>query len=294
MATPAEWSASAPGRSAADGPWVETELAGAETDRPVPPLARLRVLDLTRVIAGPTATGFLALLGAEVLRLDPPRLPELPDQHLDRDAGKRSALADLADPGDLARVHALLGEADVLVTGYRPGAMGRFGLDAPTVRTRHPHVVVIELDAWGSGPWDDRRGFDSIVQAACGIAHRYGGAGEDGARRPGALPVQALDHATGYLMAGAALALLARRRRTGRAGSARFSLARTASRLSGMPAPDGADPQEPVPVLQTVESVHGTLRQAVAPVLRGSRTLPPPAPPGRYGADRPEWLPGGR
>ena len=120
------------------------------------------MLDLTRVIAGPVAGRTLAALGAEVLRIDPPALPELPEAHLDTGPGKRSALLDLADA---ERREALLAGADVLLTGYRPGSLDRFGLD------RHPQLVHVSLSAWGTaGPWAGRRGFDSLVQVASGIA----------------------------------------------------------------------------------------------------------------------------
>src|SRR6185437_12277799 len=111
---------------------------------------------------GPVAGRTLAALGADVLRIDPPGLPELPEAHLDTGPGKRTALLDLAD---VERREALLAGADVLLTGYRHGALFRFGLE------RHPHLVPVALSAWGTtGPWAGRRGFDSLVQVASGIA----------------------------------------------------------------------------------------------------------------------------
>ena len=187
------------------------------------PAAGLRVLDLTRVIAGPVAGRTLAALGAEVLRIDPPGLPELPEAHLDTGPGKRAALLDLADR---ERREALLAGADVLLTGYRPGALFRFGLE------RHPHLVHVSLSAWGTtGPWAGRRGFDSLVQVASGIAAAC--AASDGT--PGALPAQALDHGTGHLMAAAALRGLAARERGEAVPTARLSLARTAAELLARP-----------------------------------------------------------
>jgi len=205
-----EWVGAAPAaRPAADRP-------PASAARPA---AGLRVLDLTRVIAGPVAGRTLAALGAEVLRVDPPALPELPEAHLDTGPGKRSALLDLTDAG---RRDALLARADVLLTGYRPGSLDRFGLD------RHPHLVHVSLSAWGAaGPWAGRRGFDSLVQVASGIAAEC--AAPDGT--PGVLPAQALDHGTGHLMAAAALRGLAARERGEPVRGARLSLARTAAEL---------------------------------------------------------------
>ena len=192
----------------------------------------MRVLDLTRVIAGPVATRFLAALGADVLRVDPPHLPELEAGLLDTCPGKRLTALDLRRPSALATLHALLAEADVLVHGYRPGALDAFALGAAPLAERHPHLVAVSLSAWGAaGPWARRRGFDSLVQAACGIAVAEGTA--DG---PGSLPVQALDHATGYLMAAAALRAVAARERGEGAAQVRFALAATAAELMRHPA----------------------------------------------------------
>jgi hypothetical protein len=199
-----------------------------------PPRAgeRLRVLDLTRVIAGPVATRFLAALSADVLRIDPPHMPDVGVE--DTCSGKRLAELDLRH----ADVEALLADADVVVQGYRPGALAAFGLDAASLAERHPHLVVASLSAWGwDGPWAERRGFDSLVQAASGIAVAEG---RDGV--PGVLPVQALDHATGYLTAAAVLHELARRWRGEPAAIALLSLAATAAELMRRPGRAGEPP----------------------------------------------------
>ncbi len=197
------------------GRWGEASVAR--------PAAGIRVLDLTRVIAGPVAGRTLAALGAEVLRIDPPALPELPEAHLDTGPGTRSALLDLADA---SRREALLAGADVLLTGYRGGSLDRF------LGERHPHLVRVSLSAWGAtGPWAERRGFDSLVQVASGIAAAC--AAPDGT--PGVLPAQALDHGTGHLMAASALQARAARERGEGVRSARLSLARTAAELLAAP-----------------------------------------------------------
>jgi len=186
---------------------------------------RLRVLDLTRTIAGPVATRTLALLGADVLRIDPPRYPEVGWQHLDTGQGKRSAVLDVR--ADRARLDALLRDADVVVTGYRPGALDGVGLRGEDLVAAHPGLVVGRLSAWGEVPgWEGRRGFDSVVQAATGIARVES---PDG--RPGALPFQALDHASGYLLAAGLLSALRRRRETGEGALVEVALARTAAEL---------------------------------------------------------------
>ncbi len=188
-----------------------------------------RVLDLTRVIAGPVATRTLAAWGAEVLRVDSPRLPEIPAQALDTLSGKRSALLDFSEPSGRARLEELLAAADVVVQGYRPGALARYGLAPEALAERHPHLTLVTLSAWGaSGPWAARRGFDSLVQCPTGIA-----VAEGSLEQPGVLPAQVLDHATGYLAAAAALLALAGLERGEPPRSVRLSLAQTARWLTG-------------------------------------------------------------
>jgi crotonobetainyl-CoA:carnitine CoA-transferase CaiB-like acyl-CoA transferase len=208
---------------------------------PVPYPQRPRVLDLTRVIAGPVATRTLAHLGCDVLRVDSPNLPELTAQHLDTDAGKRSTLVDLHDEHARQRLHELVAGADVLVTGYRPGALAAYGLDPDHLAQVHPQLVCATLSAWTpDGPWGARRGFDSIVQAATGIALVESTDGE----LPAALPAQALDHATGYLLAAGVLAALRRRAERGGTWRVAAHLARTAHWLLQTDALDG--PATPV------------------------------------------------
>lgn len=257
------------------------------------PLRGIRVLDLTRVVAGPTATRLLGALGADVLRIDSPHLPELLGHHLDGDFAKRTAAADLTDPVGRQRVEMLLAAADVLITGYRPGALRQLGLDAAAAIGRHPQLIGVELCAWGlTGPWAMRRGFDSIVQAAVGISDRYGASdpGDLSGRRPGALPVQALDHATGYLAAAATMDLLAGRGTSG-ARRARLSLARTAHELMTMPSDDSETaPQEPVvPQLRAAESPHARLAYVGAPLVLDGVPLDYPTPPDRYASAPLSW-----
>ncbi|WP_035181586.1 CoA transferase, partial [Achromobacter xylosoxidans] len=188
-----------------------------------------RVLDLTRILAGPVATRFLAGYGADVLRIDPPGWEEpgtVPEVVL----GKRCARLDLKSAEGLATLERLLGGADVLIHGYRADALARLGLDAERRRQLNPTLVDVSLDAYGwSGPWQARRGFDSLVQMSTGIAEA--GMRAKGADRPVPLPCQALDHATGYLMAAAAIRGLTERLATGAGGSTRASLARSAQLL---------------------------------------------------------------
>ncbi|MEU8873059.1 CoA transferase [Streptomyces javensis] len=255
------------------------------------PASGVRVLDLTRVIAGPVATRTLALLGADVLRIDSPRLPEAPDAHADTGFGKRSAALDLAAPEDRRTFEALLADADVVVTGYRPGALDHFGLAPDTLLERHPGLVVAQLCAWGwSGPWAGRRGFDSLVQAATGIAAIE--AKGDGDGPPGALPAQALDHGTGYLLAAAVLRALTERHDAGGGRHLRLSLAGTASWLThGVAAAQvGGPAHDPAPWLAETASDLGTLHHARAPIATPAGPLDWARPSGRLGADTPRWL----
>ncbi|MDG9701354.1 CoA transferase [Streptomyces sp. DH37] len=291
--SPRQWSAHPQGVAVARLPLVGMEpLDGA----PAPPMPSSgpRVLDLTRVIAGPVATRTLALLGADVLRIDSPHLPESADAHADTGFGKRSALLDLASRSGRASFEELLAKAHVVVTGYRPGALARFGLSAGELAERRPGLVVAELSAWGgpgAGPWGGRRGFDSLVQAASGIAVTEGGA--DG--RPGVLPAQALDHGTGYLLAAAVLRSLTDQRGGGGSRHVRLALARTAHWLlheleeSGEPE-ETRKPYDPADWLAETDGPLGRLRHAVSPVAYGGGPQGWARPPGRPGADGPGWV----
>ena len=292
--TPEQWAASEPGRAVFHEPWLRLE-ADAAKPAPLPVgggtiLAGLRVLDLTRVIAGPSGTRILGSLGADVLRVDPPAVPELEDQYVDTGFSKRSAVADFGDPDAYRRLRELLERADVVLTAYRSGALSRFGLDPATLRADHPGLAVVSLDAWGDhGVWAARRGFDSIVQAAVGISHLYGSTGEDGQWRPGALPVQVLDYATGLGMSAAAVALVAARAR-GLSGSAHLSLARTALELMRLPGPPpGTEPVVLEPALRGCRSDYGDLVFVPPPLRINGVQLEYRWPPPRYGSAALVW-----
>ncbi|RAX45435.1 CoA transferase [Arthrobacter sp. AQ5-06] len=296
-----EWAATAMYGTASTGPWIRISrpptAAGesSQLSRWVPsavprrPLAGLKVLDLTRVIAGPTATRLLGALGADVLRIDPPQLPELRDVFIDSGFDKRSAEADLREPAVMEGIRRLIESADVVVTGYRDGGLDRFGLAPETLLLARPDLVIVTLSAWGSGgPWKGRRGFDSLVQAACGVAERYGRTTDDG-WQPGALPVQALDHATGYGLAAAAIALLAERLRSGRGGAARLSLARTAEELFRLPAVASHGGSLPEPDFRVIDSPYGRLRYVGPPIMADGVPLEYSKGPVRYGTSQLRW-----
>jgi crotonobetainyl-CoA:carnitine CoA-transferase CaiB-like acyl-CoA transferase len=235
MRSAAEWLEHPQGRAVMTEPLVHGAGTRDSTDRVVQhwtaerPLSGVRVLDLTRVLAGPVSTRFLAGYGAEVLRIDPPGWDEpgvVPEVTL----GKRCTRLDLRTSMGRERFTTLLRQADVLVHGYRPKALAALGFDEETVRRIAPGLIDVSLDAYGwQGPWCDRRGFDSLVQMSSGIAAT--GMAWRGADRPTPLPVQALDHSTGYLMAAAVCRGLTQRRLTGHGYRFRLSLARTAKAL---------------------------------------------------------------
>ncbi|WP_030684211.1 CoA transferase [Streptomyces sp. NRRL B-1347] len=316
LRTPREWAAHPQAAAVARLPLVERERLDGGAPRTLPPLSDgpplpfgpllpasgVRVLDLTRVIAGPVATRTLALLGTDVLRVDPPHRPELPDQHADTGFGKRSTTLDLGGRAGLRTFEELLAGADVVVTGYRPGALDRFGLSPEALAERRPGLVVAQLSAWGArGPWAHRRGFDSLVQVATGIA-----ALEGSQEQPGALPAQALDHGTGYLLAAAVLRALTEQRTDGAGGTrvARLALARTAAWLTGAvdgddtlgcPTDDGtaahgpAVEYDPTDRLAHTDSPLGRLRHALPPVAFTGGPVNWARPPGPWGADAPVW-----
>ncbi len=234
------------------------------------PLDGLKILDLTRVLAGPVATRFLAGYGADVLRIDPPGWDE-PAVAPDVTLGKRCARLDLEQSDDRRRFESLLAEADVLVHGYRPGALDGLGYDAATRRGLRPDLIDVSLDAYGwAGPWHDRRGFDSLVQMSAGIADA--GMRWKRADQPTPLPVQALDHAAGYLIAAAAIAGVVRRLLNEEASTSRLSLARTAEALidAGPPRADGPpwSARTDADLSQAVEATHwGPARRVAPPVV---------------------------
>ncbi|AWY40894.1 acyl-CoA transferase [Pseudomonas putida] len=230
----AQWQVHPQGQAVNGEPLVQFDHHGSANAKPwqgsvAQPLAGIKVLDLTRVLAGPVASRFLAGLGADVLRIDPPSWNEpgvIPEMTL----GKRCARLDLHDSADRNLFESLLKDADIVLHGYRADALERLGYGITERQKLAPGLIDVSLNAYGwSGPWQNRRGFDSLVQMSSGIAEA--GMQWKQADKPTPLPVQALDQATGYLMAASAIKLLADRLNNGRGGSARLSLARTAKLL---------------------------------------------------------------
>jgi hypothetical protein len=263
------------------------------TVAPDRPLAGIRVLDLTRVLAGPVATRFLAGFGADVLRIDPPDWDEpgvIPEVTL----GKRCARLDLRQPAGRRTLEALLAATDAIVHGYRPDALARLGLDAAARRRIRPGLVDVSLDAYGwSGPWCGRRGFDSLVQMSSGIAAE--GMRRLKADRPRPLPVQALDHATGYIMAAAAVRGLTRRLIDRMGSGTRTSLARTAALLTSVPAPVSAGAFAEVTDTDFSGAIEATgwgpAHRMKPPLEIAGAAMRWDRPANRPGSSEPVWLP---
>jgi crotonobetainyl-CoA:carnitine CoA-transferase CaiB-like acyl-CoA transferase len=225
-----EWSALPQAKALAALPVLEIEKIGDAAPRPWPggdrPLAGLRVLDLSRVIAGPVAGRTLAAHGADVLLISGADLPAIPWLTIDTGRGKLSAFLDLKRDDGRSKLRELLAQADIFSQGYRPRALAGLGFSPEEAARINPGIIYVSLSAYGhAGPWAERRGFDSLVQTATGFNHAEGqAAGIDG---PKELPAQILDHATGYLMAFGAMMAKARQSLEGGSWHVRVSLAQT-------------------------------------------------------------------
>jgi crotonobetainyl-CoA:carnitine CoA-transferase CaiB-like acyl-CoA transferase len=238
LRTQAEWAAHGQGQAVAGLPLLEIVKIGEAPPgrlpaRPERPLSDVRALDLTRVIAGPVCSRTLAAHGADVMRVTAPHLPGLPDLDIDMGRGKLSAGIDLRATDDRDWLRALVREAHILVQAYRPGGLAAKGFSPEALAEMRPGIVVVTLTAYGhAGPWAGRRGFDSLVQNACGL--NVAEAEAAGVPAPKELPAQALDHASGYLMAFGAQMALMRKLREGGSWHVRVSLAQTAHWLAGL------------------------------------------------------------
>lgn len=234
-----QWSEHEQGLSVASQPVVAWSVIGdgasrlerAFSDSRIP-LKGIRILDLTRVLAGPVCTRFLASMGADVLRIDPPHWEE-DGNALEMTVGKRCAGLDLTDSHDRIQFESLLAKADLIVHGYRRDALEGLGFGDEARQKINPNLIDVSLNAYGwSGPWKNRRGFDSLVQMSSGIACE--GMESFNADKPVPLPYQALDHVTGYLMAAAVVRAIRENAHSGISLSARLSLARQARLLQDL------------------------------------------------------------
>ena len=294
-----EWARHPQAAAVAGQPLVEIRRIGEARAEPLPPgtrpLAGVRVLDLTRVLAGPTCARTLAEHGADVLKITAAHLPDSGAAELDTGLGKLSAHLDLRTPEGIGRLHELLRGADVLSQSYRPGALAARGFSPEDAAALRPGLVYVSLSAWGaSGPWRERRGFDSIVQSVSGMALAYG----DGPK-PRLMPAAAIDYVSGYLMAFGAMLALGRRAREGGSWLVRVALARVGrwivdqgtidpDRLARVPAE--LPPAEVARLTTETRSPAGLIRH-LKPVVELSETPPywarPPVPLGHHPAEWP-------
>ncbi|MGH6753382.1 MAG: CoA transferase, partial [Bradyrhizobium sp.] len=225
-----EWSATPHAKALAELPLITIEKIGDAAPKPWPkgdrPLAGIRVLDLSRVIAGPVAGRTLAAHGADVLLISGPDLPAIPWLTIDTGRGKLTSFVELKSEQGREVFRDLLAGADIVSQGYRPRAIAGLGFAPGEAARISPGIVYVTLSAYGhAGPWAERRGFDSLVQTSIGFNHAEGqAAGVDG---PKELPAQMLDHATGYFMAFGAMMAKARQSREGGSWHVRVSLAQT-------------------------------------------------------------------
>lgn len=301
--SPEEWQAHPQGQAVAAQPLFEIERIGDAPVEPLPegerPLAGVRVLDLTRVIAGPVCGRTLAEHGAEVMRIASPHLPFVPTLVMDTGRGKLSAHVDLRADAGRETLRGLTEQADIFVQGYRPGAIASRGFSPEAVAAMRPGIVYVSLCAYGfDGPWQDRRGFDSLVQSVSGIAHEEGRAA--GVEGPKHLPCQALDHGTGYLAAFGAMVGLLRRATEGGSWHVRVSLARTGHWIQNLGRIDAMDhPDLKVEtigdLIQVSDTPFGRISH-VAPAARLSDTAPywalPSVPLGTHPAEWPARVSG--
>jgi crotonobetainyl-CoA:carnitine CoA-transferase CaiB-like acyl-CoA transferase len=298
--TPDEWSRHPQSTSVASLPVLEIERIGDAPREPVPagerPLSDIRVLDLTRVLAGPTCARALAEHGADVLKVSAPHLPHSGDVEIDTGLGKRSTFLDLRQGTDVETLASLIrdGCCDVFSQSYRPGSLAARGFGPEALADLRPGIICVELSAWGRvGPWAGRRGFDTVVQCVSGMTTIQGG-GET----PRIMPVSAIDYVSGYLMAFGAMVALMRRAHEGGSWRVGVSLARTGQWIVDLglldamaiaAVPDELPDEEITRITMETPSALGLIRH-LAPVARMSETparwVRPPVP---LGHDLPAW-----
>jgi crotonobetainyl-CoA:carnitine CoA-transferase CaiB-like acyl-CoA transferase len=298
-----EWARHPQGIAVASLPLMEITRIGDSPPEGLPagdrPLSGIRVLDLTRVIAGPTCARTLAEHGADVLKIAAAHLPSLGRQEYDTGHGKLSAYLDLREAKDKEILRGLARDADVFSQGYRPGTLGNRGFSPEALARVRPGMVVVSLSAFGhAGPWASRRGFDTVIQSVSGITHRQGELFPGAAPGPQFYPMSAIDFLTGYLMAFGAMVALARRAREGGSWLVRISLAQVGRWLVERGQVPEAELKDVPKEFTAAEIERWTITsdtpvgrlQHLGPVIRLSETPPRWARPTvPLGYHRPEW-----
>ena len=291
----AEWLQHPHGRMLSGKPLVEITKIGYSDPVPFPkggrPLAGIKVLDLTRILAGPIAARTLAEHGADVLMVTAQHLPQVPEHVMDTSHGKRSCFLDFNNPDDVATVRKLARGADVFSQGYRPGIMDKHGLSPEQLAKERPGIIYLSISCYGhGGPFTNRGGWEQIAQCTTGICL------DNGDERPKLLPASACDYTTGYNGAYGVLLALARRAREGGSYHVRVSLCRSGMYIYqrghvDYPKPDmGLDQSELDEIMIETKGGHGTLKH-LGPVLKLSDSKPywdKPSPV--LGSSQPEWL----
>ncbi len=302
---PLEWRDSPQGAAIAGTPPIVLKKIGSAPPlrllQSSEPLADVHVLDLTRVLAGPTAGRTLASYGADILLVRSERLPTIETFDLDTGHGKRAISLDLLKPGDAETLRQLSRGAHVFIDSYRPGALAKLGFTPHALAHSNPGMIYVAVSCYGhDGPWAKRRGWEQLAQAATGIAHEQGAfvAQRQGRREviPQIIPAAACDYITGYLAAAGAIAALLRRIREGGSWLVEVSLSATGMWLQSLGKADAAAvPENWAPAgldayMQSCDTARGRL-QFLGPVVRMSETppvwrRPPPMP----AADEVKWL----
>ncbi|MGA8643149.1 CoA transferase [Candidatus Binatus sp.] len=296
-----EWRAHPQGVALAQVPVVEVLRLGDAAPEPIPgpragahgarPLSGVRVLDLTRVLAGPTCARTLAEHGAEVLHVRSPKLPPIEPFVIDANPGKRSCFLDLDSREDAERMRALVRDAHVFSQGYRPGALARRGFSPEGLAEMRPGIIAVSIDCYGhEGPFAGWPGWEQLAQTVTGMAHEH--AGDE---HPALVPAAINDYTTGYLGALGVMCALARRATEGGSWHVRVSLARTAMWIMSLPRtapedkPGGFDMASITPWIIEMNTAWGPLTR-LGPIARMSETPPrwdlPPAP---LGSDPAAW-----
>jgi len=291
--TKEEWTKHPHSTAVANQSLVEIQKIGSSKPEPLAdgnrPLSGVRVLDLTRVLAGPTCARTLAEHGADVLKIAGPHLPDSGVSEFDTGIGKLQAFLNLSIEKDKEELKGLLKTGDIFSQSFRPGTLAARGFSPEEAAKLRPGIVYVTLSAWGTeGPWKDRRGFDSIVQTVSGMAYAQGG------EKPKLMPVSAIDYVSGYLMAYGAMVALARRATEGGSWLVRVSLARTGKWIADRGY--NKDFASIPPELSGEELKSLTMKSGnyshLKPVLELSETPPywerPPSPLGSHPA---EWPP---
>ncbi|WP_158746898.1 CoA transferase [Acidisphaera sp. L21] len=289
-----EWNATAQAAAVAQTPLIEIVRIGDAPPEPLPPgdrpLSGIRVLDLTRVLAGPTGARALAEHGADILKIARPDLPDSGMFDLDTGTGKLSAFLDFRQPSQAGTLRQLIRDGDVFLQSYRPGALASHGYGPQDLAALRSGIVYVTLSAWGhTGPWANRRGYDTVVQAANGMAFN----GPDA--KPTLQPASPQDYVAGYLLAYGTMVALARRAQQGGSWMVRLSLAGAGQWIKSLGAADPAQGVAELPAeelqsyLMQSPSPSGQLTH-LAPVVQMSATPPRwdrPAVP--LGTHEPAW-----